>query len=104
MSNVILAEGFDQKRFIKHLNAYKQNFMNHLYLERVLYEKSRMKVLRLPAIFSKNLLLLPSTSVNYTAMGTLRLLTAQREEEITDSLETASSRIQCIIRRDAPFG
>ncbi|MEM7372187.1 MAG: hypothetical protein AAF587_26450 [Bacteroidota bacterium] len=104
VSNLILAQGFDLKRLIKHLNAYTQNFINPLYLERVLYEKTRMKVLGLPAISSKNLLFLPSTSLEYTAMGTIRVVTVQSEEEISDSLKTASSRIQCIIGRDTPFG
>ena len=104
VSNLIIWEGFEIKRLVNQLDTYKQNLMNPLYLERVLYEKSRAKVLELPVILSQNLLLFFSDFLDYSTMGTVRFVQVQNQEEEEAILRSASQKIQCIVGRDTKFG
>jgi hypothetical protein len=104
VSTLIVREGFDQKNWLKCLNAYPKTLTNSLYLERVLHIKIQNQLLNQPNTDSDLIQFAPKNALGYTTMGRLGIIEVSQQQKISEIPGFNQEQIQCQVGMDTAFG
>jgi hypothetical protein len=104
VSSFIINSGFPLTPWKEVLSSYAKERLNARYLEQLLREKTRLKMLGASYIDGDILLMRTQDSLRHPSMGVLNLVKVSGEREINDLLEANANRIQCVVGRDTAFG
>lgn len=104
VSNLIITRQAELERWVEKGKQYSKNKLNPLYLERVLYEKARVKTLRQPILEGPNVLIRVEAQPTYTSMGVINAITVQHQQELKGILKAFQEQFQCIVGLDTYFG
>jgi len=104
VSTLILTKSFALDAWISSLQQYSSQGLNPHYLERVLHERHRMKMLGASFIDGGIILMQAVNALKYASMGVLNLLRVENRAEIETILSSHRDRLQCIVGKETPFG
>ena len=104
VSSLIVREGFDQKKWLKCLNAYPKTLINSLYLERVLHTKIQYQLLNKTNTDSDLIQFAPKNALGYTTMGSLGIIEVSQQQKISEIPGFNRRQIQCQVGVDTEFG
>lgn len=104
VSNLLIFPEADLQTFYEILNDYPQNLLNPFYLERVLYERSRLEQLggnfkAFPKILVDN-----SSHLSFASMGLMFGVHIQQEGEDKELLAKHRDDIQIIVGQKTAYG
>ncbi|MFK7921589.1 MAG: acyl-CoA reductase [Bacteroidia bacterium] len=104
VSTLILTNTFALDAWINSLQQYSPQRLNPHYLERVLHERHKMKMLGASFIDGGIILMQAVKALKYASMGVLNLLRVDNEAEIETILSSHRDRLQCIVGKETPYG
>ncbi|MEM6343232.1 MAG: hypothetical protein AAF927_05110 [Bacteroidota bacterium] len=104
VSTLILTKSFDLTAWTSSLQQYSLQHLNPHYLERVLHERHRIKMLGASFIDGGVILMQAVNALKYASMGVLNLLRVEDRAEIETILASHRDRLQCIVGTETPFG
>lgn len=104
VSTLIVSKSFRLEGWLRSLRQYSPQNLHPHYLERVLHEKHRMKMLNASFIDGGIILMQAQKALKYASMGILNLLRVDTRVEVDNILSSHRDRLQCIVGRDTSFG
>ncbi|MEZ4776862.1 MAG: hypothetical protein R3D00_27045 [Bacteroidia bacterium] len=104
VNNLLVMPGTDWERIWRKIDQYPSEYLNPLYLERVLHEKAKMVVWGEPLMDCDKLLILPAVSPGRSEMGVIRKISVEGEAALVEMIAENKHELQCIVGIDTPFG
>ncbi len=104
VSTLFLQKGFSLTTWKDVLKSYAKERINPYYLEQLLYERVRMKMLKAAYIDGGVLLMQWEDQLKQAPMGVLNLIEVGEKQVIDDCIDANSQQIQCVVGRDLSFG
>lgn len=104
VSNLLIFPEAELQTFYEILNDYPQNLLNPFYLERVLYERSRLEQLGGNFKAFPKILVDYSPHLSFASMGLMFGVHIQQEEEDKELLAKHRDDIQIIVGQETAYG
>lgn len=108
VSNLLIYPNVDERVFYEILKDYPQNYLNPMYLERVLYERVRLEQLGRNFKVFPNILVKPSSQFSFASMGLIFGVYLKQEkfqkEEGKELLARHHGDIQTVVGLETDYG
>lgn len=104
VNNLLGMPGTDWDAVNEKIAEYPSEYLNPLYLERVLHEKAKRVIWGESFMFCGNLIIQPSVLPGRSEMGVVRKITVAGEKALAEMINHHQLELQCVVGMDTAFG